>query len=82
MSALGVPDLLSEMAEAPKGIKNNSIMDCCFIEKEAECVDESNTLDDLFEGSTDGSDISNLIDDSAVDQGNSCLLYTSDAADE
>ncbi|ATQ38492.1 E1 [Gammapapillomavirus 22] len=42
---------------------------------EAECVDSLDTMEDLFEGSTDGSDISNLIDESECSQGNSLALY-------
>lgn len=42
---------------------------------EAECVDEDETIDDLFDRS-DGSTVSNLIDDvNSQDQGNSLALY-------
>lgn len=67
------------MAEPPKGTIN---MDLSFIETEAECVDDSNTLDDLFDGSTCGSDISNLIDDVAVEQGNSLALFHAQVTEE
>lgn len=33
-----------------------------FLDTEAECMDSMDTLNDLFEGSTDGSDLSNFID--------------------
>lgn len=70
------------MAESTKGIKKFSVLDVCFIENEAECVDESNTLDDLFDDSTNGSDISNLIDNEIVEQGNSLSLYNAQVTDE
>ena len=70
------------MAEPTKGIKNISNLDLCFIETEAECVNDSNTLDDLFDESTNGSDISNLIDDTAVEQGNSLSLLNIQLTDE
>lgn len=70
------------MADTPKGIKNKSNLELYFIEKEAECVDESNTLDDLFDNSTDGSNISNLIDDEIVEQGNSLSLFNVQITEE
>nr|AYD41504.1 MAG: E1 protein [Human papillomavirus] len=45
-----------------------------FIE-EAECLDSLESIEDLFEGSTDGSDISNLLDDAECNQGNSLALF-------
>lgn len=54
-----------------------------FIVHEADCVDDSlNALDDLFEESTSGSVISNLIDDDQVDQGNSLALFNSQVTDD
>ncbi|AUB51284.1 E1 protein [Human papillomavirus type 216] len=70
------------MAEPTKGIKDKKEWDACFIEYEAECVDATNTLDELFDESTDGSDVSNLIDDSAVEQGNSLALFNVHITDE
>ena len=59
------------MADPTKGIKNS-----CYIMYEAECLDEIETVDDLFDRSDDGSTISNLIDDmNSQDQGNSLALY-------
>ncbi|ATQ38170.1 E1 [Gammapapillomavirus sp.] len=51
--------------------------------KEAECIDSLDTIEDLFEHSTDGSDVSNLIDD--VDnclQGNSLALFNKQLTEE
>lgn len=45
-----------------------------FLE-EAECIESLESIDDLFEGSTDGSEVSNLIDDADCSQGNSLALY-------
>lgn len=54
-----------------------------FIVDEADCVDDNcNTLDELFEESTNGSNISNLIDDDEVDQGNSLALLNSQLTEE
>lgn len=54
-----------------------------FIVEEADCVDNSlSALDDLFEQSTSGSVVSNLIDDEPVEQGNSLALYNSQITDE
>jgi len=47
-----------------------------FIVDQAECVDSLESLEDLFEDSTNDSNISNLIDDGEIlDQGNSLALY-------
>lgn len=70
------------MAETTKGTKYKSNVDTGFIEYEAECVDAINTLDGLFDESTDESEISNLIDDTAVEQGNSLELYNVQIAEE
>lgn len=43
--------------------------------QEAECVDSLESFEELFEGSTDGSDISNLLDDADCNQGNSLALF-------
>lgn len=49
-----------------------------FIVDQAECVDSLESLEDLFEDSTNDSNISNLIDDGEIlDQGNSLALYNS-----
>lgn len=52
-----------------------SLDDWCIVE--AVCNDEEglNDLEDLFDASTDGSVVSNLIDDDEVDQGNSLALF-------
>ncbi|ATQ38319.1 E1 [Gammapapillomavirus 9] len=55
---------------------------CCFIIKEAECSDDINTLDDLFDHSDDGSTVSNLIDNDSQDQGNSLALYNKKISEE
>lgn len=56
-----------------------------FIIKEAECVDDLDALDDIFEKSTDGSNISQLIDDGDVDsenEGNSLALFNKQVTEE
>lgn len=59
---------------------NNS--DDWFV-REAECVNSLQTLDDLFEESDNGSDISNLIDnEDEPDQGNSLAIYNIQVAEE
>ena len=51
--------------------------------REAECVDSLQALDDLFEESTNGSVVSNLIDDDdQVDQGNSLALYNAQVSED
>ncbi|ATQ38520.1 E1 [Gammapapillomavirus 22] len=49
---------------------------------EAECVTSLESLDELFEGSTDGSDISNLIDETDCSQGNSLALFNEQLTEE
>nr|AEX31152.1 E1 protein [Human papillomavirus] len=70
----------------PKGTKNVENVDdsAWFIVHEADCVDDIDTLDDLFEQSTVESTISNLIDDDVdiEEQGNSLALYNSQVTDE
>ena len=64
------------MGENNKGNTFDSVGCSSWFMQEAECVDSLDTIEDLFENSTDGSDISNLIDD--VDncvQGNSLALF-------
>lgn len=65
------------MADPTKGTEHfeNMENESNWFLQEAECIDSLNTLDDLFENSTDGSCISNLIDDAVVEQGNSLALY-------
>ena len=61
-----------------------SVTDSWFVH-EAECVDSLQALDEIFEESTDGSVISNLIDDDdedQVDEGNSLALYTAQVSEE
>nr|QDH76381.1 E1 [Human papillomavirus] len=54
-----------------------------FIVDQADCLDDNiNTIDELFEESTDGSVISNLIDDDEVDQGNSLAFFNTQLTDE
>nr|AYA93574.1 MAG: E1 protein [Human papillomavirus] len=65
-----------------KGIITEMDESACFIDLEAECVDNTNSVDDLFEQSTIGSNISNLIDDDTVDQGNSLALYNFQITEE
>lgn len=72
------------MGDHNKGIDSlENISSDWFIVHEADCVDDNfNTLDELFEESTSGSNISNLIDDDEVDQGNSLALFNTQLTEE
>lgn len=60
----------------------DSVESTWYIVREAECIDSIDTLDDLFEESTNGSVVSNLINDDEVDQGNSLALYNLQESEE
>lgn len=66
------------MGDPNKGtdsFENFNIANDWFVH-EADCVDSLQALDDIFEESTNGSDVSNLIDDEdQVDEGNSLALF-------
>nr|AYA93560.1 MAG: E1 protein [Human papillomavirus] len=66
------------MADTNKGTEQNNSW---FI-TEAECINSLDTIEDLFEGSTDGSDISNLIDDAECIQGNSLALLNAQLTED
>ena len=70
------------MGDLTKGTDN----DCeWFMVTEADCVESLTELDDLFEESTNESDISNLIDDGDVTdnaQGNSLALFNAQVAED
>lgn len=76
------------MADPTKGTDNDSINlnsnSNWFVMEEAECVDDLDALEDIFDESTDGSCISQLIDDEvdAEDQGNSLALYNRQVTEE
>lgn len=74
------------MADPTKGTDQLDSVDesSWFVVEEAECVDENDSFEDLFEQSTEGSNISNLIDDDVdeVDEGNSLALYNSQITKE
>lgn len=54
-----------------------------FIVHEADCVDDDlNALENIFEESNSDTDISNLIDDDQVDQGNSLALFNTQLAND
>ena len=54
-----------------------------WFETEAECVEDFNSLEELFETSTEGSDVSNFIDDvDACVQGNSLALFNQQITEE
>lgn len=70
------------MGDSNKGTDNNesviaNIDKSWFVLDEAECVDELDTYEEIFDESTDGSCVSQLIDDEvdAEEQGNSLALY-------
>ena len=61
---------------------DNNINPNWFILDEADCVDNANSFEELFDGST-GSDISNLIDDiDETDDGKSLALYNAQLHEE
>ena len=72
------------MGDHNKGIDSlENISAEWFIVDQADCLDDNiNTIDELFEESTDGSVISNLIDDDEVDQGNSLAFFNTQLTDE
>ena len=74
------------MGDPAKGTENLNISGDWFLVHEADCVDDLNALDDLFENSTDGSGISNFIDDDIAQNSeepvNSLALYNTQIADE
>lgn len=67
------------MADPNKGINSLELNEGhseWYVVTEAECVNSLDTLEELFEESTDGSIVSNLIDDSEeLEEGNSLALY-------
>lgn len=70
------------MADHSKGIDFVDDKSWCIID-EAECMDESNSIDDLFERSDEGSTISNLLDDeNPQEQGNSLALFNQQITEE
>lgn len=86
MCAQAVPEIFcSNMGETHKGTDTLENMESSwFIISEAECENDFDTLEELFDESTDGSNISNLIDDdeNETDEGNPLALYNSQVADE
>ncbi|AEM24609.1 replication protein [human papillomavirus 137] len=73
------------MGETSKGTDYVEKLDeSCFIITEAVCENEHDTLEELFDESTDGSNISDLIDDDVdeVDQGISLALYNSQLTED
>lgn len=80
-----MPETQGNMADVTKGTDSFDSMEGTsdwYILREVECVEDINTLDNLFEDSTDGSIVSNLIEDVDVDQGNSLELYNKQVAEE
>nr|AYA94373.1 MAG: E1 protein [Human papillomavirus] len=69
------------MGDINKGTEFTTDTSSWFI-TEAECLNSLDTLDELFEGSTDGSDISNLIDDAECSQGNSLALFNKQVTED
>lgn len=69
------------MADLTKGTEQFETIekdDSWYIVSEAECITDLNSLDNIFEESTDGSVISELIDDvDNASQGNSLAFYNS-----
>ena len=75
------------MGDPNKGTDTNCIESIesadWFIVHEADCIDDGiNTLENIFEESNSDTDVSNLIDDDQVDQGNSLAFYNSQIADD
>lgn len=50
--------------------------------KEAECINSLDTLEELFDDSTDESEVSNLIDDTDYCQGNSLALFNKQVTED
>lgn len=72
-----MPDKPEEMGDhkGTKSLNSAEISDWLIVD-EAECVDTVDTFEELFDESTNGSNISNLInDDEEIDQGNSLELF-------
>lgn len=72
---------------ADKGTDSFDLLDSLegpskWFETEAVCVDGIDSLDALFEDSSNGSIISNLLDDSDVVQGNSLALFNQQITDD
>jgi len=74
-----VPDKAEEMGDHKGTNSLNRVEDSdWFFVEEAECnddVDNADTFDELFETSTNESNVSNLINDEEVEQGNSLELF-------
>lgn len=75
------------MAELPKGtdvsIDNVETDSSWFVVTEAECINDLDSFETLFEESTDGSQISDLIDDvDDASQGNSLAFFNSQLAED
>lgn len=65
-----------------KGTNFDALSGEWFIEQQAECMDSLDTMEELFDESTDGSDISNLIDNDEVDFTQPLALYNSQLTEE
>jgi hypothetical protein len=65
------------MGDSDKGtVPNLKVSGSWYLIDEAECLESLDTMEELFDNSTDGSDISNLIDDvDNCSQGNSLALF-------
>lgn len=75
------------MGDPNKGTDTNCIESIesadWFIVHEADCIDDGiNALENIFEESNSDTDVSNLIDDDQVDQGNSLAFFNSQVADD
>ncbi|ANG08929.1 E1 [Human papillomavirus 181] len=73
------------MADNTKGIDKTPLSNCVwFLDNEAECIESIDTFDELFDGSTECSNISNLLDDDVdeCEQGNSLALYNEQITQE
>lgn len=70
------------MGEQDKGTDFNIIEHNEWFIQEAECIESLDTMEELFDNSTDGSDISNLIDDTDYAQGNSLALFNEQVTED
>lgn len=70
------------MGDPTKGTDNIPLTGQWFIEEQAECVDSLDTYNELFDESTDGSDLANFIDNDEVDEGRPLALFNSQMAEE
>lgn len=75
---------MGDPSKGTENILNN--LECSsdwFLVREADCVDDINDIEELFDESTDESEVSNLIDDGdTVDEGNPLALFNKQLSED